>query len=337
MDIKIVSKRFNCDVSLNHKITIFIGDSGVGKTQFVKALTDKSGAYKVSMSEDYKVYKLTRDSWYFIMDGIEATQEKSILIVDDEDFVFKNEFANKFKHNKSSYLIIVGRTNIIQDRIESWNNLPVATNALKEFIGEGKEHRIIDALEYNIVSADSINIDICLCEDKKSGFTFFSKIFKETCSSDGKDKLLKCIITNKQLFANKSVYLCIDSAASGVLLRDVFYLLSELGSRLVFCNKYESFEYLLLRSNFFNITDEEIWSDILSYLSLERRCTNLLKEITKNEIYAYSKGNLSECFYENCCMKDRSKTQCNKGLGGDKITALLIGTEFEFLLKLRQV
>lgn len=337
LEIKISSKRFDCEISINHKITVFVGNSGVGKTQFVKALTDKSGAYKVAMSDNCKAFKITKDSWYYVLDGIEKSGEKSILVVDDEDFVFSVDFARKFSQNKSSYLLIIGRTDIIQEKLGNWNCLPIAADAVKEFVGEGKNHKTIPALEYNVVSANKVTVDVCLCEDKKSGFVFFSKIFKEIYSADSKDKLLGYISNHEELFRDRSVYLCIDCAASGLLLRNIYYLLSTLKCNLTFCSKYESFEYLLLKSNFFNISDEEIYSDLVSYLSIERRCTSLLEDITRDKVYAYNKGTLSKCFYEDCCVEDRSKSQCHIGLSGDKISALLVGTEFEFLLKLRQV
>lgn len=41
--------------------------------------------------------------------------------------------------------------------------------------------------------------------------------------------------------------------------------------------------------------------------------------------------------FEDCYIMNRSKLQCDKGMSGDKIESMLLNTEFEFLLKLRQV
>ena len=40
------------------------------------------------------------------------------------------------------------------------------------------------------------------------------------------------------------------------------------------------------------------------------------------------------CYYKDCCAKSR-KDKCDRGLSGDKIKAMLINTEFEYLLNLR--
>lgn len=50
--ISVYNKRYQCDFELQHKVSVVVGESGRGKTVLVKALSDHSGAYKVSLSDE---------------------------------------------------------------------------------------------------------------------------------------------------------------------------------------------------------------------------------------------------------------------------------------------
>ena len=145
------------------------------------------------------------------------------------------------------------------------------------------------------------------------------------------------VLNNYECLKNKVLYLVVDCAAIGFKLDNIITYLCKLGCRIYLSMEYESFEYLLLRSNFFNIDILTIKNNILQFASLEEKCTQLLEQITKGKIYTYSKGDVPLCYLEDCCKMNRSRVTCDKGMSGDKIEAMLKGTEFEFILEMRQV
>ena len=67
-------------------------------------------------------------------------------------------------------------------------------------------------------------------------------------------------------------------------------------------------------------------------MSKEIACEKILDRLTKGKYYKYDKtSNLNFYYYKDCCARSR-KDKCDRGLSGDKIEAMLIGTEFEYLL-----
>lgn len=338
LDIAVRSKKYNCDISIEHKVSIILGDSGVGKSLFVKAVTDVSGAYKVQVSEPFKFQLLTLKTWEDVLVSSLSKNENYIFLVDDEDFVFSRRFGEVYAQTKSSYFIFIVRTQVSEYDLEHWNGIAISAKAIYQFEKDGKEHRIVPVNKYNMHTVTGSEcIDFCICEDSKSGYQFFKKIFKHVESLDGKDNIVRYIRDHYVDIEDKSVYIVVDYAAIGFKLKDIYYYLKLLNARMYLSSKYESFEYLLLKSNFFSMNDKDIKSGILQYASLEDRCTELLKEITKGKIYSYSKGSIPVCYIEDCCKMNRAKLQCDSGMSGDKVKALLINTDFEFLLKLRQV
>lgn len=74
--------------------------------------------------------------------------------------------------------------------------------------------------------------------------------------------------------------------------------------------------------------------DILGSMSKEIACEKVITTLTSSKYYKYEKSyDLCYCYYKDCCAQNR-KDKCDKGLSGEKIEALLVDTEFEYLLKL---
>ena len=106
--IEVQNKRYNCDLTLKHKVSVFIGDSGVGKSWFVKALMDESNGYKVNYSIPVHAVELNGRDWDVQLNGIYNTTP--LFIADDCDFVFSIVFCNIFISIEMCYLIIIART-----------------------------------------------------------------------------------------------------------------------------------------------------------------------------------------------------------------------------------
>lgn len=341
LSISVRNKRYNCDIQLSHKISIFFGDSGVGKSLLAKALVDPSGSYVVNTSKPCKFIELVDNSWIEVLKG-SIGNDDYVYIIDDKDFIFTDEFCKLYKKVANSYFIFIVRTEYIEDRSIVWNGISISFDAIYEFVADGINHFIIPSSKYiTSITHDLHNvpmsIDICLCEDKNSGYYFFKNVFNNVISLDGKDNIIEDIIHNYNLIANKNIYLAVDLAAIGMKLKSVVVYLKEIGCNIYISLDYKSFEYLVLSSKYFNVTLDYLLDNILLYDSFEKECTTLLESYTKGKIYSYNKGTSPDCFIRNCCVKDRRHLKCDIGISGDKLEYLLTGTAFEFLLKLRQV
>lgn len=340
LQIEIRNKRYNCDLTLRHKVSVFKGDSGVGKTWLVKALMDPAGGYNVKYSQPVIPVLLNVREWQYQL----SNDYKGIplFIADDCDFVFTKEFGELFNTVGICYLILMVRTSANLDKLSKMNTISVSGDAVYNFVSNGIEHSIVADKDFRTVHVETkAECNKVLCEDSGSGFTFFKHLYgiDNVLSSHGKDNIVKHILENYEMYKKVDrLLLIVDYAAIGLRLREILNVLKLCGIKVYIITKYKSFEYMLLRSNMFGISEDEIRKDELKYPSLEKACEQLITDITKGKIYTYDKSKaLKLCYYADCCSMNRSQIQCDKGLSGNKFRALLINTEFEVLLKIEVV
>ena len=342
LDIKVIGKRYECELTLRERVTVIVGDSGVGKTCFVKAVMDRSGAYRlITSNSQYEIINLVSSTWADVV-SMGISQSKSrVYIIDDEDFTYTEEFAKLFGKVKHCYFIIITRL-VLSKSLSRWSMLPFSGNEIYEFMCDGRYHFLRPFYNYSKLTPSNglskESVDLCLCEDSKAGYEFAQYIFRFVDTAASKDKLLKYLYSNADKLKGKNIFVLLDFAAIGFTLQECISLSNKLGIKLLYSSRIHSFEYILLQSNLFHITDEEIFdNELLDYLTVERRCTELLKRLTEGTQLQYSKSTLNKCYVEDCCVKDRSHVICDKGMKGCKITSLLKGTKMEFLLVIRQV
>lgn len=340
LSIEVRNKRYNCDLVLKHKISVIKGDSGTGKTWLTKALVDISGGYKVTYSQIVIPVLLNEREWEHQLIG--DYKDTPLFIVDDCDFVFTKEFGNIFNTIGICYLILIIRTSVRIDKLERMNTISVSGDAIYNFVANGIEHTINTDIDFKTIQVDKeVHCNRILCEDSGSGFTFFKHLYgnDNVVSSFGKDNIVKHIISKYEEYSKlDSLLLIVDYSAIGLRLREILGILKFCNINVYMIVKYKSFEYMLLRSNMFNISEEDICRDELSYPSLEVACESLLTKITKDKIYTYDKRKeLKPCYYLDCCMMNRRELQCDRELSGDKIESLLKDTEFDILLKVKVV
>ena len=142
LDVVVRSKRYNCDFQLAHKASVFLGDSGTGKTKLVEALTDASGGYSISTSKDCKFIKLTSNSWVELLEW-SAGKENYVYIVDDDDFIFTEEFGKLYKNIDNSYFIFIVRATYIKDKCDVSDRISIPFDAIYEFTADGINHSIV--------------------------------------------------------------------------------------------------------------------------------------------------------------------------------------------------
>lgn len=340
LSIEVRNKRYNCDLVLKHKVSVIKGDSGTGKTWLTKALIDISGGYKVAYNQRVTPVLLNEREWkHQLICNYESTP---LFIVDDCDFVFTKEFGSVFNRIGICYLILIMRTSVRMDKLERMNTISVSGDAVYNFVANGIEHTITPDIDFKPIQVDKeIHCSKVLCEDSGSGFTFFKHLYgsNNVVSSCGKDGIVECIMNSYEEYNRlDSLLLLVDYSAIGLRLKEILGILKFCNINVYMIVKYKSFEYMLLRSNMFSVSEEDICRDELSYPSLEVACETLLANLTKDKIYSYDKRKeLKSCYYLNCCTMNRSELQCDRGLSGNKIKSLLIDTEFDILLKVKVV
>lgn len=340
LSIEVRNKRYNCDLVLKHKVSVIKGDSGTGKTWLTKALIDISGGYKVTYSQRVTPVLLNEHEWEHQLTG--DYNDTPLFIVDDCDFVFTKEFGSMFNHTGICYLILIIRTSTRVGKLERMNTISVSGDAIYNFVANGVEHTITADVNFKTVQVNKeIHCNKILCEDSGSGYTFFKHLYGKSnvTSSFGKDNIVDHIISKYEEYSKlDSLLLIVDYSAIGLRLKEILSILKFCDVNVYMIVKYKSFEYMLLRSNMFNLSEEDICRDELSYPSLEVACESLLTSLTKGKIYAYDKRKeLKPCYYLNCCTINRNELQCDRGLSGNKIESLLKDTEFDILLKVKVV
>lgn len=340
LSIEVRNKRYNCDLVLKHKVSVIKGDSGTGKTWLTKALIDISGGYKVTYSQRVTPVLLNEREWEHQLTG--DYNNAPLFIVDDCDFVFTKEFGSMFNHTGICYLILIIRTSTRVGKLERMNTISVSGDAIYNFVANGIEHTITADVNFKTVQVNKeIHCNKILCEDSGSGYTFFKHLYGKSnvTSSFGKDNIVDHIISKYEEYSKlDSLLLIVDYSAIGLRLKEILSILKFCDVNVYMIVKYKSFEYMLLRSNMFNLSEEDIYRDELSYPSLEVACESLLTSLTKGKIYAYDKRKeLKPCYYLNCCTMNRNELQCDRGLSGNKIESLLKDTEFDILLKVKVV
>lgn len=369
--LSLKSKRFNCEMKLNEKVTFIWGSSGQGKTEFTRRIQSKSSMNKLSISNGFDAVVLTSElfnqSYKLAMRSFTGnTDERKtvrkhlekywsdednfpykdhVLIIDDEDFVKSDCFAVYFNCDKSNYYIIINRSKLPM--------ISYSANEVYRFVADGANHYIERYFKY---SEDTTNtsissIDTAIVEGVGSDFVFFSNLLTDditvlnptsfgTITDGGRDNVVKFIETEYSKLLGKRILLIVDFCAFGSNINELYNLCQSRGLNIIFDRDYLSFEYLLLRSNFINdlYLDSVIESDRLKHYSLEDLFTKRLISLTRDCIYSYSKSSdeFSVCYYLDCCKNKRNKGTCSmrrSGLSKNKLTNLLRGTKFEYLLE----
>lgn len=289
MICQIVSPKVKYTLTLNRRVSVIKGKSGIGKSHMVQIL---------ERSDDIHYYVCDRkiavvppnlqadiDSWLCAYRGF-------VLFADENAaWAHTAEFADKAREN-GCWLVIISRS--LTHITARYSVRAVYT------IHESGKYR------WNVPyysKSEALNPTLPIyTEDSKSGFTFLSKIFKDTVSIGGKDKFLRMgtLLYNHNVVA--------DGAAFGQILSkyQVEYTLGKINFVLP-----ESFEWLLLQSGIFEgITGkveepENNGANGSQYDTWENYFEDLLNKLMlENGAHGYSKSGDMRCFLQDCCYKD---------------------------------
>lgn len=335
--IDVTSSKYNCNMVINQKITVIRGNSGKGKSKFTEAVEDASGAYKISLSDtNYELVVPSNKDWYKTISRNIEHKDRCIYIIDDADYVFNMEFYKLFNTDRYSFYIIINR--FTDFNTKSLGGLPFCIDEVYSFVANGKNHYLEPYYEFkdeNITENNVKNkIQHILTEDSNSGFEFFSYINKNTQTSNGRDNIIK-MLNN----FNGNVLLLADRAALGSSFDEIMEKASLGNVGVSIPKNYLSFEYFLLRSNFFNYNTANISnSQICMYESAEQMYEDILEKLTQGKPYQYKKEHISRCYMLNCCAMRKKRELlggCNKGISSsNKLNQMFNNTEFETLMKI---
>lgn len=293
-EISIWNKRIRYDFAIQRNITIIQGDSATGKTHLIEMLQEylENGEDSgIQMESKVKCAHVPVVDWQIYI----ANHSGYILFFDEDcRYVCTQEFAEIVKQS-DNYFVIVTR--------ESLGMLPYSVNEIYGIRRSGKyagTKQVYNEL-YQIYGhkdySKKAQFEEVIVEDSNSGFEFWKHYYsdKSCISAGGKSKVFDFLKTEK------SQLVIADGAAFGCEMSKLIQFIEEKGNLVLFLP--ESFEYILLNSKLFQMTDvkEKLaktyeYADSINFMSWERYYTALIVEITKNEIYKYSKEKLNSYF-----------------------------------------
>lgn len=359
VELSVDSKKFKCNLTLNYKVTFIVGDSGVGKTQLTKRLSSKrSGGISIECTQGFTPLVFTADHFSTYLkrakDSVAEGKYKGvseywksefplsgyIIVIDDEDFISSHDFADFYNHDKENYYVFISRVHL--------SSINYSVSEVYKMVKDGVFHHLEPVYQLPKVSSLS-KFDYVVTEGQGSDFIFFDEFFKSSSievsnlGNSGKDFVSDYFLSNLQLFSNKSILLMVDYCAFGSQMNNIERLADVYNLDIKLVSIYDSFEYLLLKCKLVDDTQlgNFVYANITKYQSLEQLYTKRLQDLTKDTLYSYSKSKskFPLCFYKPCCsVKAYRKELCDKRmeyLNKDKFEYLLKGTEFEFLLDLR--
>lgn len=330
IQISLNSKSYSCDFYIRHKFNIIKGDSGRGKTNFVDILRSDSAGYKLDISDKRFDVEVLEDSIFKTVIANGNHRTNCIYIIDDQNLASTEDFAKLYNNDKSNIFILFERE---VERV-GYPMISYSVDSIYIMKCNGRYHTNENLIKQYDVTNKLINQ--CIVEDIGSGFSFFKKIFDHCSTTEGKDKVFYWILDHKNELKENYNYLVIDWCGAGSCIEDILLLINKLKLNISLNSAYQSFEYMLLRSNMFHLLREELTNNIMvQNPNLEDYYENIIKEITKDKVYEYSKSasKFRRCYTEKCCTMNRKNKLCDKGISGDKIIGLLRDTEFEYLLE----
>lgn len=289
-DVVLYNNKVHYHLTIKRNITILRGDSASGKSEFIRLLAQYNGSPKssgISLICDRECIVLNEGNWKLYLE----TYRESIFFIDEgNDFLRTKEFADAVK-GADNYFVIISR--------ENFPNLPYSVDEIYG-LREGKYReakRVYNEMYriYGNLPDPQQKPEIVITEDSNSGNEFFELLFPGKCiSANGKSNIKRVLLEHM----GESVLAVVDGAAFGPEMQDCMEL-TEVYPVSIFAP--ESFEFLILESGLIEVPMtvlEQTWdyADSVKYFSWEEFYTWYLSDISRNEVYQYSKRKLNNFF-----------------------------------------
>ena len=289
-DVVLYNNKVHYHLTIKRNITILRGDSASGKSEFIRLLAQYNGSPKssgISLICDRECIVLNEGNWKLYL---ETYRERIFFIDEGNDFLRTKEFADAVK-GADNYFVIISR--------ENFPNLPYSVDEIYG-LREGKYReakRVYNEMYriYGNLPDPQQKPEIVITEDSNSGNEFFELLFPGKCiSANGKSNIKRVLLEHM----GESVLAVVDGAAFGPEMQDCMEL-TEVYPVSIFAP--ESFEFLILESGLIEVPMtvlEQTWdyADSVKYFSWEEYYTWYLSDISRNEVYQYSKRKLNNFF-----------------------------------------
>lgn len=283
-DILIQNKRnIQFKFSIQRKFTLIRGNSATGKTTLFQMISDANSSRQsgVTISCDVPVKAL-----YEIGFKYELENESGNIYIIDEDFgpLKSKEFASIVLKSENCFILITR---------ESLTNIPYSYKEIYNIKTSGKYH----SLENIYPEYDSFHeCNHMVTEDEDAGLEYYQFLYRDKVkSSYGNSNLSK--------FGSSDTLLIGDGCAIGAFIQDLLLTKSCLYLP-------ESFEWKLLQNGMFqNVNNVQALLDSpgkvvdTGYASIEKYCSKLLSDLTRNTPAQYTKSKLNSCYLHQCCCK----------------------------------
>ena len=289
-DVVLYNNKVHYHLTIKRNITILRGDSASGKSEFIRLLAQYNGSPKssgISLICDRECIVLNEGNWKLYL---ETYRERIFFIDEGNDFLRTKEFADAVK-GADNYFVIISR--------ENFPNLPYSVDEIYG-LREGKYReakRVYNEMYriYGNLPDPQQKPEIVITEDSNSGNEFFELLFPGKCiSANGKSNIKRVLLEHM----GESVLAVVDGAAFGPEMQDCMEL-TEVYPVSIFAPEY--FEFLILYSGMIEVATtvlEQTWdyADSVKYFSWEEFYTWYLSDISRNEVYQYSKRKLNNFF-----------------------------------------
>lgn len=255
------STKLTYEGTLTHKFSTLVGLSAIGKSTMLETFNDRHD--KMYMKVDFAAHATFEAN---LVSGLYATDfYTNRLLVVDEDCVrllltdLRRDAKDSHKLHLSKYLQSVQCHVLLVDR-EGYAGLPIDYKSVYTFelSNGGRHHKLVRVYkDYDTLDVDARSY---LCEDKKSGFLYYSMRLNNVMYADGNSKI-------PHMCADK--YVIADGAAFGPFIRKT------LDMEAIDLYLPVSFEYDLMRNTLpanENTDPLDMWNPD-EYLSMERMFT----------------------------------------------------------------
>ena len=300
-------------LEFNRKVTIILGDSGIGKTKVIELIKNSSRYSHIQLHSDLSSKVIALDfysDWKILIEHA----EKDTIFIADEDCTFVNERDfSRLVNDSECYFIFITR--------EPKGSLGYSYKDIYTLRCSGKYHESVPVYIDNFDNLDS-EVELVVVEDSKSGYEFYKYCLEyhnkdiKVISSEGKDKLIWCVINAiTENNTVRSIGIIADGAAIGNQIDGIQQLKYKYPDIKFSIFMPECFEELLLNSNILNFKiPRELQSRryINTFSSYEKYYGKLLTLLTQDTPASYTKKEINKCFLYNCCFQKISKCSLYK-------------------------
>lgn len=282
--IKIKSDLVNYDLKFNHRVNIISGDSATGKSTLINLLNNRKNS-KIDVNSNYKLLHLNSDFIEYMKNTNQSFSEEYVYLCDEMDITGEREILNIISKSKYKFILMIRESNL--------EELSYDISQIYELYQSGKYN--ISRPMYNIEKINNNikieDINSILTEDSNSGYEFYKNLNNfDVKSSEGNSNINKYLKNNQ--------FVIVDSVGFGAYIKNFLDMSRE---RNIFLIYPKSFEWLLLTSEIFRITDRDIENQFKGVTNIQREKYYeklLIFECEKRHLW-YSKSKLNNIFLED--------------------------------------